>query len=78
MKNKLKMTKVISIWKRFSFWTKVQGISATLGIGSEFALYLGDSHHGWKIFVGAISAIGVLLKYVIEDKNNNNVVDILE
>lgn len=72
------MTKVIKFWKTVSFWTKVQGISATLGIGSEFALYMGDSHHGWKIFCGALSAVGILLRYFIEDKNKNNVVDILE
>lgn len=72
------MTKVIKWWKRFSFWTKVQGISAALGIGSEFALYLGDSHHGWKIFVGVITAIGLALKYIIEDKNANGVVDIFD
>ena len=72
------MTKVISIWKRFSFWTKVQGISAALGVGSELALYIGDSHHGWKIAVAIITGIGMALKYIIDDKNGNNIIDIAE
>jgi len=69
------MTKIIKFWMRFSFWNKVRGILTALGAGGELALYLGDSHNG----VAAVVAILlIVITYFVEDKNNNDIVDILE
>lgn len=70
--------KIVKFWKRFSFWAKLKGILATVGIGGEFALYLGDSHEGYKWFVGGATLLAIIITHITEDKNNNGVVDIFE
>jgi hypothetical protein len=72
------MTKVVKLWKRISFWNKLRGIFTTLGVGGEFALYLGDSHHAYKWVVGIFTVLAIVITHLVEDKNSNGIVDIFE
>jgi hypothetical protein len=72
------MTKIVKFWMKFSFWNKLRALFTTLGVGGEFALFLGDSHHGYKIFVGAMTVAAILITHLVEDKNANGVVDLFE
>lgn len=73
------MTKVIKWWKKVSFWFKLKGILLSVGIGSEIGLYFGEQDgHGWKIFVGIATAIGMLITHLIEDKDKNGEADIFQ
>lgn len=70
--------KVVSLWKRMSFWLKLRSLFGTLGVGGEFALFLGDSAHGYKWIVGGATVVAIIITHFMEDKNNNNIVDIFE
>jgi hypothetical protein len=72
------MTKVVKIWMKFSFWTKLKSIFATLGVGGEFALFIGDSHQSYKWVVGGCTVLAVLITYLIEDSNKDGVADIFQ
>lgn len=72
------MTKIVKFWMKFSFWAKLKSIFAALGIGGEFALFLGDSHENYKWIVGGATVLAIIITHVMEDKNNNNISDIFE
>lgn len=64
--------------KKFSFWQKVKAICLSLGVGSEIALFSQDAGPVWKVVVGVSTVLGILIANIIEDKNNNDIIDILE
>lgn len=64
--------------KKFSFWQKVKAICLSLGVGGEFALFSQDAGTVWKVVVGIATILGFLIAHLIEDKNNNDIIDILE
>lgn len=72
------MTKVVKIWMKFSFWTKLKSIFAALGVGGEFALFIGDSHQSYKWIVGGCTVLAILITYLVEDKNGDNIIDIIQ
>lgn len=65
-------------WHSVSFWTKLKGTLVSIGVGSEIALFVGDSSHVWKYIVLGATILGMLITNWIEDKNNNGIVDIFE
>lgn len=72
------MTKVVALWKRTSFWNKLRAIFSALGVGGEFALFIGDSHHSYKWIVGGCTVAAILITHLVEDKNGDGVVDIFQ
>jgi hypothetical protein len=70
--------KVISLWKRISFWNKLRSVFTALGVGGEFALFIGESHHSYKWIVGGATVIAIVITHLIEDVNGDGVVDIFE
>lgn len=72
------MTKIVKWWMKFSFWTKLKGILASLGIGGEVALFIGDSSEIYKWVWGGATLISLIITYIIEDANGNGVADIFE
>jgi len=69
------MTKIVRWWQRFSFWTKLKGVFASIGIGSEVALFIGDSHEGYKWLVAGATLIVILITHLVEDKDGDGQVD---
>jgi hypothetical protein len=65
-------------WKKFSFWMKLKAILATLGIGGEVALFMGDAGQGYKWFVAAATVVAIIITHLIEDKDNNGIADLFE
>jgi hypothetical protein len=72
------MTKIVKFWMRFSFWNKLRALFTALGVGGEFALFVGDSHHGYKIFVGIMTALAIGITHLIEDSNKDGIVDMFQ
>lgn len=72
------MTKVIKFWQKFNFWTKLKATFATLGVGGEISLFIGESHEKWKWLVGGATLLSILITNFIEDKDNNGIVDIFQ
>lgn len=72
------MTKIVKWWKKFSFWMKLKGIFAALGIGGEVALFIGESSQGYKWFVAGATVIAIIITHLIEDKDNNGIADLFE
>jgi hypothetical protein len=72
------MTKVVRFWKQITFWNKLRSVLTALGVGGEFALYMGDSHSGYKWVVGGATALAIIITHLMEDKNSNGVADIFE
>jgi hypothetical protein len=72
------MTKVVKLWKRISFWNKLRSIFTALGVGGEFALFLGESSHSYKWIVGGFTVAAIIITHLFEDMNNNGVADIFE
>lgn len=70
--------KVFRWWKKQSFWNKLQGTLASLGIGSEATLFIIDSHPKWKVFALICTILAMVIAKIFEDKNNNNISDIFE
>jgi hypothetical protein len=70
--------KVISLWKHISFWNKLRSLFTALGVGGEFALFLGESHQSYKWIVGGATIIAIVITHLVEDKNANGIVDIFE
>jgi len=66
------------IWKRMTFWTKIKGTVAGLGVGTELTLFIADSADVWKWVAGGATFLGYLITIWIEDKNNNGIADIFE
>jgi len=64
--------------KKFSFWQKVKAICLSLGVGGEIALYSEGADGKWKAAVLVATVLGILITNIIEDKNNNDIIDILE
>ena len=61
-----------------SMWNKVRSILTAIGVGSEFAMYLGDSSQAYKWIVGGATLLGIIITHGVEDKNNNGIADIFE
>lgn len=73
------MTKKLIKWyKAMSFWNKVRSILTAIGVGSEFALYLGESSEAYKWVVGGATLLAIIITHGVEDKNSNGVADIFE
>ena len=72
------MTKVVKVWQTMSFWTKVKGLLATIGVGSEVTLFLADSSHTWKYIAAGATILAVAITHLIGDLNKNGIPDIFE
>jgi endoglucanase Acf2 len=72
------MTKVVKFWQKISFWNKLKAIFVSCGIGSEVALYAGDSHIYYRYATVAATVLAVIITQFFEDKDNNGKVDFLE
>lgn len=73
------MTKKIKQWwKRIKFWNKTRLIIATLGVGGETTILVGDYWAGWHVVAVVATLIGLYITILIEDDNNNGIADIFE
>lgn len=61
-----------------SFWNKIRSALTAFGIGSEFALFIGESGEAYKWIVGGATILAIIITHAIEDKNNNGIADIFE
>lgn len=65
----------MTIWKRISFWTKLQlTIQAVLSL-TQLSLIFGDSEHIFNIFVTAGQILGLIIPIWIQDANRDGIVD---
>lgn len=72
------MTKVIKWWARISTWNKIRSILTAIGLGSEFALFLGDSHEIYKWVVGGATLLAIIITHGVEDRDGDGQVDIFQ
>ena len=72
------MTKIITWWKRVSFWNKVRLYLTAIGIGSEATMFWLEMWEGWKWVAGIATLIVIGITHVIEDNNKNGIADIFE
>lgn len=72
------MTKVVKVWRQFSFWNKIRMTLGAIGIGGEITLYIGDSYDHWKIVAAVATGACILITYFFKDENKNGIVDAFE
>lgn len=72
------MTKVIKLWKRFSFWNKVRTGLGLIGVGSEFAAYVTDAHPKMHAIVVGATLISVALTFLATDEDKDGVIDFFQ
>lgn len=66
------------IWQQFGFWMKIRAAIGTLGAGGEITLLATEQAAYWHWITIGATALGMLITLFIEDKNNNNIVDLFE
>lgn len=66
------------IWKKTSFWAKVVISFNLIATTIQGSLLASDSAHVWNYVLLVIQFIGNLIALWTEDKNKNDVPDILE
>jgi 1,4-dihydroxy-2-naphthoate octaprenyltransferase len=66
------------IWKKMSFWNKLKATFASLGIGTEVALFASDSAEFWRWITIFATLIVILITNWIQDENNNGIPDTFE
>lgn len=68
----------VQFWKKFSFWLKIKAIVLLFGVGGEVWMHYEELGAGWKVFGIIATVVGLIITNFFEDKNNNDIIDILE
>ena len=72
------MTKIVTWWKRFSFWNKVRSVITAILASTEIALFAEGASEAWKWFALAFGLIIIFTTHIVQDANNNGIVDLFE
>ena len=70
--------KILKFWQRISFWNKLKGTFASLGIGTEVTLFIGDSNEIWKWVAAICTIASIVITQAIQDTDNDGEVDLFE
>jgi len=72
------MTKFRRIWKRMSFWAKIERALGLIGGITVADLGFQGADHMWFVVIGLVGVGGKLLHIWIEDTDNNGIVDLFQ
>lgn len=70
--------KIMKWWQKVSTWNRIKATFASLGIGSEVALFMGDSAEGWKWFAAGCTIASIVITQAMQDTDNDGEVDLFE
>jgi hypothetical protein len=68
----------MSILKKMSFWNKVRTFLGLAGPGTELFLIAKDVNESFQVVLCITGVIGYAIAVFMEDKNGNDIVDLLE
>lgn len=68
----------MGLLKKMSFWNKVRMFLGLFGPGTEMFLIVKDVNENFQIAICIFGLIGYAISIFMEDKDGNDIVDLLE
>ena len=65
-------------FKSFSWWMKLKITIGLFGAGGEITMIVNDALPEWHAVTIAASILAIAITHLIQDKDNNNVVDLFQ